>query len=132
MGFPDGGSGLSCFSCSYNGGMAIPANSANKEGAWAYLRGRLSEEAQLSMDYALPVNRNALNRKAEAALPPELAEQLTALVGSVSSAARFADSQVRDILLDCGRMYLAGDKTLEDTVQLIQSRVSLYLAEQYG
>lgn len=42
------------------------------------------------------------------------------------------DSAAYDIMMDCARRYLAGDKTLEDTVANAQSRTGIYLAEQYG
>lgn len=42
------------------------------------------------------------------------------------------DSASYDIMMSCARQYLADDKTIEETVANIQSRTSIYLAEQYG
>ena len=132
VGFPTGGQGLSYFTCSYNGSMAIPANSANKEGAWAYIKSRLLADAQYSINYDLPTNKQALIHQAQASLSAEELEQLLLLAESTTSANRFSDQMIKDIILDCGRAYLFGDKTLEDTVADIQSRASIYMAEQYG
>jgi hypothetical protein len=132
VGFPTGSKGLSYFTCSYNGSMAIPANSSNKLGAWAYISNRLSMENQLNMNYCLPVNRQAALREAEAVLTQDETQQLFDLMASTTGANRCADQQVKDIIMECGRAYLAGDKSLEETVKNIQSRSSIYMAEQYG
>ena len=42
------------------------------------------------------------------------------------------DSAAYEIMMDCARQYLAGDKSLEDTVTNAQSRTGIYLAEQCG
>lgn len=132
VGFPTGGQGLSYFTCSYNGSMAIPANSSNKDGAWAYIRSRLSADAQYSINYSLPINKRALIHQAQASLSAEELNQLLSLAESTTNANRFSDQMIKDIILDCGRAYLFGDKSLEDTVADIQSRASIYLSEQYG
>ena len=132
MGFPTGGKGLSYFTCSYNGSLAIPSNSSNKDGAWAYIKSRLLADAQYSINYGLPTNKQALIHQAQASLSAEELEQLLALAESTTSANRFSNQTVKDIILDCGRAYLFGDKTLEDTVADIQSRASIYISEQYG
>ena len=132
VGFPDGGSGFSCFNCDYGGSMAIPANSSNKEGAWAFIKEQLSMDKQMDMEYCLPVNRQALLRMAEEELSGEQVEKLMGLLENTKGADRCSDSQVRNIILECGQAYLAGDKSLEETVELIQSRASIYLSEQYG
>ena len=132
VGFPDGGSGFSCFNCDYGGSMAIPANSSNKEGAWAYIKEQLSMDKQMDIEYCLPVNRQALLRMAEEELSGEQVERFMGLLENTRGADRCSDSQARDIILECGQAYLAGDKSLEETVELIQSRASIYVSEQYG
>ena len=130
VGFPTGGRGLSYFTCADNGSMAIPANSRNIDGAWAYIRSRLSMECQSGIDF-LPVMRRAFTRRTEGVLDQAESRQLFDLVSAVSGAQRCADRQILDIITENGRMYLAGDKSLEETVKNIQSRASLYMAEQY-
>ncbi len=43
-----------------------------------------------------------------------------------------ADNAVDEIIIGGAAQYLAGDRTLEDTVADIQSRINIYLAEQCG
>ncbi len=40
------------------------------------------------------------------------------------------DKEVRDIVLDTAGAYFAGDRDLEQTVQMLNDRVGLYLNEQ--
>lgn len=42
------------------------------------------------------------------------------------------DREVLDIVMDSAGAFFSGDKSAEDAAALIQSRVGLYLAEQYG
>ena len=42
------------------------------------------------------------------------------------------DEAILDIVLKCAEPYFAGAKTAETTASEIQSKVSIYLAEQYG
>lgn len=132
VGFPSGGKGISYFSCTYNGSMAIPVNSSNKEGAWAYIKNRVSFEQQLSINYALPINNSALLRKCETELNQEETRQLYLLLEEVTIADRFSNDTIKDIILECGKAYLSGDKTLEETIFLIQTRATIYLSEKYG
>lgn len=53
VGFPDGDMGCSYYICGL--GYAIPAQSSNKEGAWAYIKHMLSVEAQRYVTAGLPV-----------------------------------------------------------------------------
>lgn len=132
VGFPlDGGHG-SFYSNTTGRSMAIPTASRNKDGAWAYIRAQLIESAQQRIKWDLPVNLAALRRMAEAELTDDECTQLIQLLNDTKYAENSSDSVARDIIMECGRAYLAGDKTLEETVNLIQSRVSIYLAEQYG
>ena len=40
------------------------------------------------------------------------------------------DSALADIIAGTAGAYFAGDKTLDETVELIQNRASLYISEQ--
>lgn len=131
VGFPTGEQGLSYYTCTYNGSMAIPVNSQNPEGAWAYIKDRLSMENQCSIDY-LPVLLQAFTRRAESVLTQDESRQLFDLTAAVTGAQRCTDQQLLDIITENGLIYLSGGKSLEETVKNIQSRSSLYMAEQYG
>lgn len=132
VGFPDGGQGTSYFSCGYNGSMAIPTTSSNKAGAWEFIKDRLSMEAQIGINYAIPVNQSAMQRQAEAVLSETEVQQLLGLLSSTAISARCRNQQIMDIIFESGRAYLAGDKGLNETVDMIQAKVSIYLSEQGG
>lgn len=132
VGFPVGQGSGSYYSAGNYGRMAIPATSRNKDGAWAFIRSQLVERAQSSLPYTLPVNRNVLMRKAEACLAEDELALFEKLLNDTKYTENYTDSAIRDIILECGRAYLAGDKTVDETVSIIQSKASIYLSEQYG
>ncbi len=134
VGFPNGGEGFHAYTPVYGGlTMAIPANSANKDGAWAFIRDRLSLDTQLALgEGALPVHVEALRRQAEAGSTEAGREALYGLLERTKYAETFSDDALREIIISSGQSYLNGDKSLEETAQLVQSRASVYVAEQYG
>lgn len=132
VGFPLNDDGKNFFSCGLNGKLAIPKSSKNKEGAWAFISSMLQLESQLEIKYYLPVNKKAFMRRAEASLNPTQIDLLLNLVEKTEFAENTADSILREIIMSSGQAYIAGDKSLEETIALIQSRASIYMAEQYG
>lgn len=130
VGFPTGGEGSSYFSCVDGSCMAIPVNAANKEGAWALIKDRLSLTSQLHTD-ELPVNAEALERAASSLDDSELSK-LNSLLENTKNAKICCDEDLKQIILSVGQAYLAGDKSLDEAVSLIQSKASVYMAEQYG
>lgn len=139
VGFPNGDSGFSYYGNSGLGtAMAIPVQSQNKEGAWAFVRERLSMDHQMEKgaygDYVcgLPAIDAAMRRRAEAELSEEDAAELYALMESIQYAQTFSSKSLRTIIQEAGQAYLAGDKTLDEAAALIQSRAGLWVAEQYG
>lgn len=137
VGFPSGGGGFSRYT---NGGvaMAVPVQSRNKEGAWAFIRERLSTEHLMEKDSygyyscGLPVVDAVMRHRAEAELSEEDAAKLYALMESIQYAETFSSSALYTIIREAGEAYLSGDKTLDEAVALIQSRASVWVAEQYG
>ena len=131
VGVPNGGDGMHSYVCAGNA-MAIPARGGNKEGAWAFVRDRLSMERQSSLS-TLPVVREAIGLSSCYNGATDYAkEQLGKLLDATKYAAGYSDYFVREIIQDAGGAYLAGDKSLDEAVDLIQSRASLWMAEQYG
>lgn len=43
-----------------------------------------------------------------------------------------ADTTIRELIIETCQPYLYGDKSLDETVKLLQSKVSIYMSEQYG
>ncbi|MBD5162197.1 MAG: hypothetical protein HDT14_09325 [Oscillibacter sp.] len=131
VGVPNGGGGLHSYIC-VGGAMAIPARSGNKEGAWAFIRNRLSLERQASLS-ALPVIREAIELSSYYnAATDHAREQLEKLMDSTKYAAGYSDHFIWQIIQEVGGAYLAGDKSLDEAVELIQSRAGLWMAERYG
>ena len=134
VGFPCSTGKGHYYSCAYGCAAAIPVTSKNKEGAWAFIRNQLTESKQLS-SYPLdgmPVNYDALTRVSAELKDDELHTQFMELIKNTTKAICYGDRQLQKIIVESGMAYLAGDKGLEETVNLIQSRVSIYVGEQCG
>ena len=54
------------------------------------------------------------------------------LLDHTGFAENIADEPLRQIVMDCGLAYLRGEKDLDETIELLQSRASIYMAERYG
>lgn len=136
VGFPNGGDGFHYYVLpNYDGvSMAIPVNSQNKDGAWAFIRSRLSMEAQLNIrqSQAGPVIYDAFRRIAEENNPVAGDCELIYDLLTRTHYASLEDPGLKEIIIACGQGYLAGDKSLTDTINLIQSRASIYVSEQYS
>lgn len=121
--------------------MAIPAFSSNKEGAWNYIRTELSIDVQLQPNaqsfrnitfYSMPSTYEALRRLAANSLNDEEYDLVIDLVNNTTYAQNYTDAGLQEIIISAGTEYLGGSKTLEETVELIQSRASIYMSEKYG
>ena len=136
VGFPDGRGGCNYYSNALGTAvtMAIPAASGHKQGAWEFIREQLvfSAQAELGEGACLPVNYAALKHVCASSMSPQSAELLEGLLERTRYAENFSDTAMMDIITSCGVAYLNGDKSLDETVENIQSRVSIYLSEQYG
>ena len=135
VGFPNGGEGFHYYSHVYGSlTMAIPSNSQNKAGAWAFIKDRLSMENQLAVAEtpALPVLYEVLARLVDKSSDEAGRNAFYELLPKIQYAEMYGDDALRDIILSSGQGYINGDKSLEETVALIQSRASIYVAEQYG
>ena len=131
--------------------VAINANSANKEGAWQFMRFLLDEESQalVTQGYAMPVHEGALEASVEEylydyynnniytsdgrlAIKPELPEGIEEKFWEGVANARpasYRTEQVLAIIEEEAEFYFTGDKTIEEISAVIENRVKLYLAE---
>ncbi len=132
VGFPILDSGENYFTCGMNGRMIIPKTSQNKAGAWDFIKSTLTFNEQIKLKFNLPVNMEAFQRIAESALNQNEVELLVGLIESTNYAENTSDTELQDIIYDSGLAYISGDKQLEETIDLIQSRASLYMSERYG
>lgn len=134
------------------GGLAMSSGSRNKEGAWAFLRTMLLPHKQSRYDRRFPINKEAFEESAKedgrltgrssygysdskgkyhvykAASQNEY-DQIMALYEAVDSVHRW-DEGLGEIIMEIAGAYFAGDKGLDETVELIQNRASLYISEQ--
>ena len=115
--------------------FAINANSNQKSGAWAFLSYLLTQPCQESMQLRLPVNDSVLQVQLTGLLEKETITQheidmFYQLVDSLQ-AADYPTATVEQIIREELAPYLAGDTSEEEATQKIQSRVYLYLQEQY-
>lgn len=131
VGFPDGDMGCSYYICGL--GYAIPAQSSNKEGAWAYIKHMLSVEAQRYVTAGLPVILKAFELALEDGdVSEDMQRKALELLERTKYAESVQDSGLKEIITDSCRNYFDGTATLDDTVDIIQSRASVYMSEQYG
>lgn len=115
--------------------FAINANSKQKSGAWAFLSYLLTQPCQERMQLRLPVNDSVLQVQLTGLLEKETITQheidmFYQLVDSLQ-AADYPTATVEQIIREELAPYLAGDTSEEEATQKIQSRVYLYLQEQY-
>lgn len=62
-------------------------------------------------------------------LSKETADAIVDLVNNASKRANF-DPSISDIVLDGAQAYFAGQKSLDETAKLIQSKAAIYVNEQ--
>ena len=127
----------------YNGGcqlnfssmLSINTQSEQKAGAWAFLSYLLTQPCQENMKLRLPVNDSVLQAQLAGQLEDEKITQheidiFYQLVDGLQ-AADYPTATVEQIIREELAPYLAGDTSEEEATQKIQSRVYLYLQEQY-
>lgn len=126
-------------------GYGIMASSEHKEAAWDFLRLLLLPENQEyggDLFFGIPVTRAAFEKLVDKSIHEDTmfpedsftredADKLRELVYSTEKMAR-QDDTLTEIISTEASAYFAGDKSLEDTVKNIQSRASIYVAEQAG
>lgn len=120
--------------------LAISADSSCKEGAWAFVKYFLSEDYQRESGAGFPVREDVLEEQIKAACDPngiysmesplseEEAAQYMDFIKSVSRTQLF-DQELIEIVTEECQVYFAGEKTAEETAEVIQRRASLYMAE---
>lgn len=115
--------------------FAINANSKQKSGAWAFLSYLLTQPCQESMQLRLPVNDSVLHAQLAGQLKKEtITQHEIDLFYQLVDGLRVADyptDPVEQIIREELAPYLAGDATEDETADKVQSRVYLYLQEQY-
>jgi len=120
--------------------FSISANSEHKTKAWEFVRRAMSEECQRETEY-FPSTQSELERRINIALEgdptvtriklePAEADKLINLINSTTLLSDYVNSDIFYIVSDEAFGYFSGQKDIDETVSLIQNRVSLYMAEK--
>ena len=119
----------------------ISAYSANKDMCWQFLRQFLTEEYK--MKFFISPRLNGLREQIDSTWEGfgdirqyhpyglEAMNKLADIIIDADTVVRH-DAQIWQVVHAAAGAYFAGDQSVEDTMKQIQSRVSIYLAEQYG
>lgn len=157
VGFPtDSGRG-SILSASQR--YAISAKSGNQQGAWEFLRYYLTDEYQSTLQWALPISKDAFMKQANEAMenpyyldengqkveyedtmyindeeiPLEnlTQEQVDAFVSFVEGVdkASYYNESILNIVEEESAAFFEGQKSAQDVASVIQSRVQIYVNE---
>ena len=141
IGFPNPNGNNGSYFCEESFGMllGIPANAPDKEGAWEIIKVMLSEDWQREED-CFPVNRKVLEEQmqglkqdtmyTDVPLTDEEIEKCRKLINGTEIYLR-EDVQVATIIGEEAEGFFSGKQTAEEAAKIIQSRVTLYLQEQF-
>ena len=141
VGFPSDNGYGHFYRAMYNHCMTIPKSAGNKDGAWALIREQLTTQSQIgsyTFGSGLPVNYEAFKRCAyrelsrDGKLDEASYDRVMELVCSTSKVISAADATLKDIIYSTGMAYMNGEKSLEETIKVIQSRTGIYMAEKFG
>ena len=133
--FSDGSSIGTAF---FDKGFLISSASANKEGAYEFVKYMLRQDTQENLEIGLPVNRNAQAKLLDemdaeeydqGTVSDSFKESYMAYLESVT-ACRFRNDYFNyNLVNDVVSQYIAGRLTQDQFLQGIQSRTNLYLGE---
>lgn len=156
VGFPcENGSGTSFI---VGSGLSISAGSKVRDGAWQFVRTLLLPDYQDGITEGFPVRKDSLEKAAQTAMKydPDRENVATVVMGQMMIASSFdeigepkqedidkmndiiamaeglmsCDENISEIIRDETAAFFAGSKSAEETAELIQQRVTLYLNEK--
>lgn len=137
IGFPSADGGQSIFFPNI-GPFSIMASSENKDAAWQFVRILFTPQLQNNevCAFGLPVIESCLDKYLERRMAQDEAltqADIDKYKALIMNCRGFADGgAVYTIANEEVNKYLGGGKTAEDVAKSIQSRVSIYLSEQFG
>lgn len=137
IGYPSAEGGVSFFSGNV-GGFSILRSSTKQDGAWEFIKTLLTPEVQEVLTaFENPAIESSFDKMLEKQMKNENSdfteEDMQKYRDAVAkSRGRAEGDAVTDIIKEEAEKYFSGQKTLEDTVAMIQSKAGIYLAEQKG
>lgn len=125
--------------------IGIMASSKHQDGAWRFVRTLMTSESEedQAISFGIPVFRERFERAITSTLSnngefqglamfnADDAQRLREQVYGTTKLIH-TDEQILQVIQSEINAYLDGQKTAEEAAKQIQSRLSLYLAEQYG
>ena len=125
--------------------IGIMASSKHQEGAWRFVRTLMMSESEedQSISFGIPASRERFERVIDSSLSnngefqglamfnADDAQRLREQVYGTTKLIH-TDEQILQVIQSEINAYLGGQKSSEEAAKQIQSRLSLYLAEQYG
>lgn len=113
--------------------IAISSTCADTDGAWSFLRSFLLPDYQDTLMQSLPVNISSFEHVAREYIEVGVGgdadtEGLRRLINN-TTATRVHNTSILPIIYEEAAAFIAGDKEAEQVAGIIQSRVSIYLAE---
>ncbi|WP_026515992.1 ABC transporter substrate-binding protein [Butyrivibrio sp. MC2021] len=157
IGFPND-MGVNCSVLFPEMTIAISARSANKDGAWSFVKTLFSEEAQNKIEYNFPVRKSSFERLAQEAtkkpywmdgdkkeeyddtyylddqeiivdpLTQEELKELEDFIGSVTLIYS-ENSNINAIIEEEASAFFSGQKSAQEVADIIQSRLTIYVNE---
>ena len=129
---PDGSCGTDAYLINPIG---IFASSQHIEGCWEFIKFVLKNH---NIEYGMPLYMPHLEKKLEEAktreeenlrISPNDVDTFLSLISSIENIAIY-DETVLDIITKESSSFFSGDKSAQEVVNLIQSKVSIYISEQ--
>lgn len=142
IGFPNDSGNGSLFSF---GGerIAVSAKSEHQDAALDFVKTMLDDQYQCEMTIGMPIVQSALEKQMQDAVDGNLTDftgekikiassdidKLKTLIASTRKSAD-TNSVIQEIIEEEAKPYFEGSRTAEETAKIIQSRVSVYIAEK--
>lgn len=136
---PDGSCGTDLYP---HDAVGIVAGGSRTEGCWEFIKYRMFNSGDI--DASMPMYLPELKKQLEAAQEPVTdgerrkvqmtagqADEFLELLAHIENVA-FYDETVMSIVTAESRSFFSGERTAAETAGIIQSKVSIYLSEQYG
>lgn len=128
--------------------IGITESCHNKEGAWKFVSSLLGDKFQrYHVKFVFPIRLSILQESFQEAMKekdpemflggepprPVTQEEIDALFEGIRSARsnRIFDFNIWNIIAEDAEPYFEGSKTIEEVMDLIQGRVSIYVSENY-
>ena len=124
----------------YNTRMGIMAASSKQEGAWRFLRTLILNDAQDQLSTGIPSIKNRFENAVDATVAEHSSDDMFNEIDAQilreqvygTTKLIYDDQALLSIIRSGMNNFFEGQQSARDAAQQIQSRVEIYLAEQYN